>query len=418
MGFAWGGAAAAGAGSAAQSYMAGIKQYQQMADELQRRKLLAQEFEKNQRQAGMQDQLLQAQIAHMQRPDINAQRYADEQRQAIGGAALSPYTDIPGATAMPQPPQGGVPSQFQGAQPMPGVSPGMPQPPQGQPGMQPNPFANPDAVSMGLPQPLQGQPQGMPPQGQPQGMPPGMAGMQQPVSPGAMPPQGQPQGGMPQQPANSIEQRVQVAMDKLRAHIQALPPARSQKEQYDRAVEAQQAEAAIHKRAAELRAEAQEQLKQRIQQEHETTNRNREDWRKGQEGGRNTRAASALSAMSKEHRRDEALKVFETETNSIGKEMVAGPQADARRQAAWDKYKATLSTLKEEPVEGEPGAAPKVSDHSHIPPEDLKELRGQVTSGKFKGNDEEGYEVPDGTELTTKSGKRYRAMGNQFELVK
>jgi len=125
----------------------------------------------------------------------------------------------------------------------------------------------------------------------------------------------------------------------------------------------------------------------------------------------------AMSDKSKEHRHDEALKVYETEIRSIGAEMASGPQAETRRQAALSKYKATLNELDKEPVEGEPGAAPSASDHSHIPLEDLKELRGQVTSGKFKGNDEEGYEVPNGTELTTRSGKRYRAKGNSFELV-
>jgi len=259
-GFSWGGMAAAIPGG----YLEAQKQQQQMADEMMRRKLMQQQFATTQRQAPLQDQLLRAQIQHMQRPDINAQRFAQENQAAQYGLG---FMDIPGAQPMPQPPQGGVPQAFQGAQPMPGVSAGPPQGmPQGQPGMQPNPFAQ---APQGQPQ---GQPQGMPqgqPQGQPQGMPQGMPqAMYQPAAPAAMQPQGQPQG-MPQV-TDPLAAQEQQAMNALRQRVHQELPSIPPQNRTAYAMEVQQVQQQIQLQANEARKMAMEQLNQRKQQSLES----------------------------------------------------------------------------------------------------------------------------------------------------
>jgi hypothetical protein len=263
-GFSWGGMAAAIPGG----YLEAQKQQQQMADEMMRRKLMQQQFATTQRQAPLQDQLLRAQIQHMGRPDINAQRFAQENQAAQYGLG---FMGTPGAQPMPQPPQGGVPQAFQGAQPMPGVSAGQPQGmPQGQPGMQPNPFAQ---APQGQPQ---GQPQGMPqgqPQGQPQGMPQGQPqAMYQPSAPAAMQPQGQPQG-MPQgqpQVTDPLAAQEQQAMNALRQRVQQELPSIPPQQRTAYAMAVQQAQQQIQSQANEARKMAMEQLSQRKQQSLES----------------------------------------------------------------------------------------------------------------------------------------------------
>jgi len=236
----WGGLFAA----MPEGYLKAEQQYQQMADEEAQRQLHLQQYQTNQRQAPLQDQFLQAQIAHMRRPDINAQRYADERAGVIQGAALSPYADLPGATPMPQPPQ--TSQAFQGAQPMQGVSPGMPQQqPQGQPGAIPQPQPMPQGQPQAMYQPQQPQGQPQQPQGQPQ-QPQG-----QPQQP-----QGQP-GPVPQAQAmpaaDPVSQWEQQMYGQLQQRIQSLPPARSQQEQYTRALGIQQAQQQIQARAKGMR---------------------------------------------------------------------------------------------------------------------------------------------------------------------
>jgi len=259
-GFSWGGMAAAIPGG----YLEAQKQQQQMADEMMRRKLMQQQFATTQRQAPLQDQLLRAQIQHMGRPDINAQRFAQENQAAQYGLG---FMGTPGAQPMPQPPQGGVPQAFQGAQPMPGVSAGQPQGmPQGQPGMQPNPFAQ---APQGQPQ---GQPQGMPqgqPQGQPQGMPQGMPqAMYQPAAPAAMQPQGQPQG-MPQV-TDPLAAQEQQAMNALRQRVHQELPSIPPQNRTAYAMEVQRVQQQIQLQANEARKMAMDQLSQRKQQSLES----------------------------------------------------------------------------------------------------------------------------------------------------
>jgi chromatin modification-related protein VID21 len=215
-------------------YLEAQKQQQQMADEMMRRKLMQQQFATTQRQAPLQDQLLRAQVQHMQRPDINAQRFAQENQAAQYGLG---FMGTPGAQPMPQPPQGGVP--------------------QGQPGMQPNPFA----------QAPQGQPPA--PQGMPQGQP---QAMYQPPAPAAMQPPGQPQG-MPQgqpQMTDPLAAQEQQAMNALRQRVQQELPSIPPQQRAAYAMAVQQAQQQIQLQANEARKMAMEQLNQRKQQSLES----------------------------------------------------------------------------------------------------------------------------------------------------
>jgi chromatin modification-related protein VID21 len=247
----WGGMLAA----VPQGYLTAQQQIQKMQDDEAQRQLRQQQFETTNRQAPLQDRLLQAQIAHMQRPDINAQRFAQENQAAQYGLG---FMGTPGAQPMPQPPQGGVPQAFQGAQPMPGVSAGQPQGmPQGQPGMQPNPFA----------QAPQGQPPA--PQGMPQGQP---QAMYQPPAPAAMQPPGQPQG-MPQgqpQMTDPLAAQEQQAMNALRQRVQQELPSIPPQQRAAYAMAVQQAQQQIQLQANEARKMAMEQLNQRKQQSLES----------------------------------------------------------------------------------------------------------------------------------------------------
>ena len=259
----WGGMLAA----VPQGYLTAQQQIQKMQDDEAQRQLRQQQFETTNRQAPLQDRLLQAQIAHMQRPDINAQRFAQENQAAQYGLG---FMGTPGAQPMPQPPQGGVPQAFQGAQPMPGVSAGQPQGmPQGQPGMQPNPFAQ---APQGQPPAPQGMPQGQP-QGQPQGMPQGQPqAMYQPSAPAAMQPQGQPQG-MPQgqpQAMDPLAAQEQQAMNALRQRVQQELPSIPPQQRAAYAMAVQQAQQQIQSQANEARKMAMEQLNQRKQQSLES----------------------------------------------------------------------------------------------------------------------------------------------------
>ena len=258
-GFSWGGMAAA----IPMGYLEAQKQQQQMADEMMRRKLMQQQFATAQRQAPLQDQLLRAQVQRELRPDINAQRFAQENQAAQYGLG---FMGTPGAQPMPQPPQGGVPQAFQGAQPMPGVSAGQPQGmPQGQLGMRPNPFAQ-------APQGQSPAPQGMP-QGQPQAM-------YRPPAPAAMQPQGMPQGqpqGMPQgqpqgmpQVTDPLAAQEQQAMNALRQRVQQELPSIPPQRRAAYAMAVQQAQQQIQLQADEARKMAMAQLNQRKQQSLES----------------------------------------------------------------------------------------------------------------------------------------------------
>ena len=286
-GFSWGGMAAAIPGG----YLEAQKQQQQMADEMMRRKLMQQQFATAQRQAPLQDQLLRAQVQRELRPDINAQRFAQENQAAQYGLG---FMGTPGAQPMPQPPQGGVPQAFQGAQPMPGVSAGQPQGmPQGQLGMRPNPFAQapqgqspaPQGMPQGQPQamyrppaPAAMQPQGMP-QGQPQGMPQGQ--------PQGMP-QGQPQG-MPQV-TDPLAAQEQQAMNALRQRVQQELPSIPPQRRAAYAMAVQQAQQQIQLQANEARKMAMEQLNQRKQQEMENWREKQAQHWENAQGGQASRA--------------------------------------------------------------------------------------------------------------------------------
>ena len=191
----WGGMLAA----IPQGYAQGQQQQEQLAGELMRRKLLAQQYDTNLRQAPLQDQFLKAQIQHMQRPDIGQQKFAQDNAANVYGMGLP----LPGATAMPQAPQGAQPQPFQAAQPMfpqGGAAPAgsMPQAPQGaQPGMQPNPFVQ--APQM------------------PQGQPPAMY---QPAAPAAVQPQGAAPTPQAMPTADPIAQEQQQFMQQLQQRAQ------------------------------------------------------------------------------------------------------------------------------------------------------------------------------------------------------
>ena len=313
-GFSWGGMAAAIPGG----YLEAQKQQQQMADEMMRRKLMQQQFATTQRQAPLQDQLLRAQVQHMQRPDINAQRFAQENQAAQYGLG---FMGTPGAQPMPQPPQGGVPQAFQGAQPMPGVSAGQPQGmPQGQPGMQPNPFAQ---APQGQPQ---GQPQGMP-QGQPQGQPQGM-------------PQGQPQATDPlaaqeQQAMNALRQRVQQ-------ELPSIPP--QQRAAYAMAV--QQAQQQIQSQANEARKMAMEQLSQRKQQSLES-------WR----GLMLTQKQGAATAAEERSERSSLTSQRDTDMRGLDQARASGMISDEVYQAGKAQIEQKYSAVAPKEAMKTPGMA-------------------------------------------------------------
>jgi len=341
-GFSWGGMAAAIPGG----YLEAQKQQQQMADEMMRRKLMQQQFATTQRQAPLQDQLLRAQVQHMQRPDINAQRFAQENQAAQYGLG---FMGTPGAQPMPQPPQGGVPQAFQGAQPMPGVSAGQPQGmPQGQPGMQPNPFAQ---APQGQPQ---GQPQGMP-QGQPQGQPQGM-------------PQGQPQATDPlaaqeQQAMNALRQRVQQ-------ELPSIPP--QQRAAYAMAV--QQAQQQIQSQANEARKMAMEQLSQRKQQSLESWRDQMRTQKQGAEGRK------MAMEQSLESRRGQMLTQKQEAATVAEAHKMAMEQLSQRKQQSLESWRGLMLTQKQ----GAATAAEERSERSSLTSQrdtDMRELDQARASG-------------------------------------
>ncbi len=238
-------------GGAAQGATSEYSQYQKIAAEMLRRQQIQQQMQQTQRQAPLQDAYLRAQIAHMQRPDVGQQQFAQNNAVALQGLQLPMPGSAPlGATPMPQPPQGGMPPAFQSAQPMPGVSPGMPpQAPQGQPGTQPNPFAQ-------------------APQGQP-GMPQGPAGtMMQPPSPMAMQPQGAAPGPQAMPTADPVAQQEQQFMQGLQQQVQvvrAMPPG---PQQTAAAIAIQQRQEAGQQFFQRARMAAQQQLKEHQLEEY------------------------------------------------------------------------------------------------------------------------------------------------------
>jgi hypothetical protein len=270
-----------------QGVMSGYNQTQQMADELLRRRQLLFQFQQEQQNAPLQRQYLQAQIAHMNRPDVAAQKWAAEQQAAIAGMqapplpafpAQGPYAGagpgvppIPGAQPMPQPPQGVMPPQ---APPVPvqtgAVQPGMRPSANAQPGAMPQPgapTASPGTAGMirsAFPNEQPGLT--LPPQGQAGGLP------QQPGL--TLPPQGQ-AGGLPQQPdpAGDINRWEQQAMTELQQRARSMPPS------YANAIAIQQQQDAIQKRAQELRADATAQFNARKEQETERFHEATETWR-------------------------------------------------------------------------------------------------------------------------------------------
>ena len=320
----WGGLFAA----IPQGYMQAQQQYQTMADEEMQRRLRQQEFDKNQRQAPMQDQFLQAQIAHMRRPDINAERYADERAGTIQGAALSPYAGMPGATPMPQPPQA-APQAFQNAQPMQGVSPSMPQQqPQGQPG--PVPQAQP------MPQPPQAAPQM--PQGQPQAM----------YQPQQAQPQ-QDQGVAPQAQAmpaaDPVSQWEQQMYGQLQQRVQSLPPARSQQEQYTRALGIQQAQQQIQTRAKGMRDNMIAQA--RVAQYGEAGKMN--EWRRGHGDEtletRKSEGAANRGATDKRAAAQRALIARDTDINAYKNGMPSDEKLAAFTKQRDEQYHKELEAI-------------------------------------------------------------------------
>jgi hypothetical protein len=253
-------------------YLAAEKQQAQMADELARRKLLQQEFEKNQRQSGLQDQLLRAQIAHLQRPNIGGQQYNDQTAAAALAYRLSPYGAPAGGQGA-----GGPPPEYPGATPMPQAGP----PPQMPPGLMAAPPGGqmPPQMPPGGQMPPQMPPGGqMPPQmppggGQPQGMP--LTPPDQGPAPLGAQPQGAPAGPFggapmpPQQPPDPITMQEQQAMAALRQQVQALPPTNDPREMARRGMAVSQLQQQIQQQAAQARAAAQLHLKERTEQERE-----------------------------------------------------------------------------------------------------------------------------------------------------
>lgn len=186
----WGGMLAA----IPEGYLKAKQQQQQMQDQEAQRQLALQAYATNQRQAPLQDSLLKAQIAHMQRPDIAAQQFAQSNAANVYGMGLP----MPGATPMPQSPQGAQPQAFQNAQPM---------------------------FPQGGAAPVSGVPQAQP-QSAPQ-----MPAQASHVAPQGQPPaMYQPQSGPSMQPmptADPIAQQEQQLMGQLQQKAQqiaALPP--------------------------------------------------------------------------------------------------------------------------------------------------------------------------------------------------
>ena len=318
----WGGMLAA----VPQGYLTAQQQIQKMQDDEAQRQLRQQQFETTNRQAPLQDRLLQAQIAHMQRPDINAQRFAQENQAAQYGLG---FMGTPGAQPMPQPPQGGVPQAFQGAQPMPGVSAGQPQGmPQGQPGMQPNPFAQ-------------------APQGQPQGQPQGM-------------PQGQPQATDPlaaqeQQAMNALRQRVQQ-------ELPSIPP--QQRAAYAMAV--QQAQQQIQSQANEARKMAMEQLSQRKQQSLESWRDQMRTQKQGAEGRK------MAMEQSLESRRGQMLTQKQEAATAAEAHKMAMEQLSQRKQQSLESWRGLMLTQKQ----GAATAAEERSERSSLTSQRDTDMRG------------------------------------------
>jgi len=385
----WGGALAAIPGA----YNQAQQQMQAMADEEAQRQLRLQQFQTNQRQAPLQDQLLRAQITREGRPDINQMRYADERAATIQGQQLSPFASMPGAQPMPQPPQG-MPQAFQGAQPMQGVSPGMP--------------------SQGQPQPQQGAvPMAQPmPQGQPQGM------YQQPAPAAMQAPQGQEQGAVPQaQPmpqADPVAQWEQQAYGELQQRVQALPPARSQQEQYQRALAVRQAQQMIQEHAKELRVGATEQLRVRTELERERANAAREDRLERGLSQRGENAAAGRAASGERAQLSSQTAKRDAEVNLVRAAVGSGEiSIDAGFQKLKEidaKYGASEGTSK--------APAKEASNPFGIPDKDYTDLEAAVAA-KFPAQEGGGYEVPPGTILSTRSGKKYKfAEDGSIALVK
>lgn len=366
-----------------QGYLSAQQQMQKMQDDEAQRQLRQQQFETTNRQAPLQDQLLRAQAQHMARPDINQQRYADERAATIQAGQLSPYASMPGATPMPQPPQGGTPPAFQNAQPMQGVSPGMPSQ-----GGVPNPFAQ------GQPQTASQPPQGQSPQmaGVP-GMPPQVGnqpqGMYQQPAPAAMQPQGQQPQQMPN--ADPVVQFEQQAMGQLQQHVQSLPPARSQQEQYQRALAVQQAQQQIQQRAQQMRAAATAQLQSRKQEETEKWRERQEaHWGQVQEGQGARAERSSLTSQR------------DTDMRNLGQALSGGMISqevyDAGTKAIDKKYGAIA-----------PGA--KGTDKAAVTPELTGKLEAAMRA-KY------GDTIPSSAigETIDVGGKQYKIVNNDGEV--
>jgi hypothetical protein len=378
-----------------QGYLQARQQQQQMDDEEAQRQLRLQQYQTTQRQAPMQDRLLQAQIAHMQRPDIGQQRYADERAATIQGAQLSPYASMPGATPMPQPPQGGTPQAFQNAQPMQGVSPGMPQPPQGQPPMS---LAEAEHQPMGpFPRAAQGMPQGQP------------EAMYQQLPQQAM----QPQGGVPQpqgMPSNDpVAQWHQQAMGELQQRVQALPPARTQQEQYQRALAIQQAQQQIQAQAKMMQEHAMGQLKVRTEAERERANARREDWRDSNLAQRGEYQNRSLGQRETNASRSSVTSQRDTDMRGLDNRLSSGA-------ISGDQYLADKAAIDKKYAGIAPGAGSEPKSAS-IPPELHGKLE-EAMRAKF------GDVVPPSAvgQVIDVSGKKYKIINDGgevgYELVK